>query len=97
MNDNHTPKPHPIVTVLFFAFLLTFFGGGLLLFINLFVPFLPEAAFAIVALVVGAMFLVLLIVGKCVQVITALRRATKTTAFVDAESTGTATEHPENL
>lgn len=71
-------RPHPIVKALFFLFLIVFFGGGLLLIVNLFVPFLPEAAFAIVALVIGAMLVVLAIVGKCVAAIRALRHATKT-------------------
>ena len=48
-------RPHPIVLALFVAFLVAFFGGGLLLFVNLFVRFLPEAAFAIIALIVAAL------------------------------------------
>ena len=79
-------NPHPILAFLFAVFLIAFFGGGLLLFINLLVPFLPEAAFSIIALSVGAMFVVLVVVGKCVQVITALRRAAKTSGSDDAES-----------
>jgi len=66
-------KPHPVVKSLFFVFLVTFFGGGLALVVNLFIPFLGEAAFAILALVIMAELLILLVVGKCVQVISALR------------------------
>jgi hypothetical protein len=75
-------RPHPIIAVVFVLFLTAFFGGGLLLFVNLFVPFLPEAAFAIIALSVGGMLLVLLVVGKCVQVVTALRPGTTTSLYV---------------
>ena len=85
MNMENDNKPHPIVAVLFVVFLVTFFGGGCALFINLFVPFLPEAAFAIIALIIGAMLLVLLAVGTCVQVITALRRPTKTGTLAGVE------------
>ena len=80
-------KPHPTVTFLFVMFLIAFFGGGLLLFINLFVPFLSETAFAIIALSVGAMFMVLLVVGKCVQAITALRHVTQACTSADTEFT----------
>ncbi len=75
-------RPHPIIAVGFVLFLIAFFGGGLLLFVNLFVPFLPEAAFAVIALGVGGMLLVLLVVGKCVQVVTALRPGTTTNLYV---------------
>lgn len=71
-------KPRPVATALFLLFLLTFFGGGLLLFINLFVPFLPEEAFALIALVVGSMLVVLAVVGKCIEAIKWLRVATDT-------------------
>lgn len=68
---------HPIAKALFVVFLIVFFGGGLLLFVNLLVPFLPEAAFAITALIIGAMMVVLAVVGKCVEVIRTLRRAAR--------------------
>ena len=54
-NMEEQKRPHPIVLALFVAFLVAFFGGGLLLFVNLFVRFLPEAAFAIIALIVAAL------------------------------------------
>ena len=67
-------KPHPVVAALFWVFLLTFFGGGLAVFVNLFVPFLGEAAFSIIALVLMAEFVIMLVVGKSIQVISGLRR-----------------------
>jgi hypothetical protein len=56
-----------------YAFLLTFFGSGLLVFLNLFFHFLSEAAFAKIALVLLAEFALLFVIGKCVQVISAMR------------------------
>lgn len=82
-------KPHPIITIVFMLFLMAFFGGGLLLIVNLFVPFLPEAAFAAIALIVGGMLLVLLVIGKCVQVVTALRSSATTNSSLNgAEASG---------
>ncbi len=70
-------KPHPLVRVLLAVILMTFFGGGLALFLNLFIPFLSEGAFAIIALIIMAELLALFVVGKCVQVISALRKSTR--------------------
>jgi len=71
-----TKTPHPIVKYLFIVFLIGFFGGGLLLFVNLFVPFLDEGAIAIIGLCVGSFLVVGTVVGWCIQVITGLRRLT---------------------
>lgn len=65
-------KPHPVVRAIVALVLVTFFGGGLLVFVNLFIPFLNEAAFSIIALILLAEFLVLFFVGKCMQVLSAL-------------------------
>lgn len=73
MSENKTPQTHPLVTLLLGVFLISFFGGGLALLVNLFIPFLGEAAFPIIALVVMAELLVLLVVGKCMQVVSTLR------------------------
>jgi hypothetical protein len=53
--------------------LFTFFGGGLALFVNLFIPFLHGDAYAVIALIIMAEFVVLLVVGKAMQMISALR------------------------
>lgn len=74
-------KPlHPVVGAAFLLFLLQFFGCGLAVFVNLFVPFLGEMAFPIIALVLMAELAVLFVVGKAVQIVTALR-ATKRDAI----------------
>jgi hypothetical protein len=67
-------KPPWITRLLLAVFLISFFGGGVILIVNLFFPFLGEAAFPIIALVVMAELLVLLVVGKCVQTASGLRR-----------------------
>ncbi len=72
--ESDTQKPHLAVVVVFWVFLLTFFGGGLAVFINLFVPFLTEAAYAIIAISLFAELLILLVVGKSVQIISSLRQ-----------------------
>jgi len=74
-------KPPLAVRILILIILMTFFGGGLALFVNLFVPFLNEAAFAILALIIMAEFVVGIIAAKCVQAISALRHATKTSTI----------------
>ncbi len=85
MNTNDDHKLHPILAVLFALFLMAFFGGGLLLFINLFVPFLTEGVFAMIAIGVGAVFVVGAIAGKCFEVITTLRAVTKTGSSADSD------------
>lgn len=62
------PPPPPLIKVLFWLFLLSFFGGGAILLANLFGHFLPEAAFAIVALVVMSEIALLFVVGVSVRV-----------------------------
>lgn len=66
-------KLHVLLQILLALFLITFLGGGLFLFINLFIPFLSEAAFCIIALIIMAELLPLLIVGRCLQVVSVLR------------------------
>lgn len=81
-------KPHPVVRFFLLLILATFFGGGLALFVNLFVPFLNEAAFCIIAIVVMTEVLVGLLVGKCMQIVCglrALRTAALQTAAKDAD------------
>lgn len=67
-------KPHPVVVGLFWLFLVSFFGGGLAVFVHLFIPFLSEAAFAIIALVLLAEFVVLWVAGKAIEVFSFLRQ-----------------------
>ena len=67
-------KPSLITQVLLAIFLLTFFGGGLALFVSLFIPFLDKDAYAIIALMVMAEVVVLLLVGKIMQVVSGLHR-----------------------
>jgi hypothetical protein len=69
----HQNRPHRVIRVFLAVFLITFFGAGLALFVNLFIPFLNEGAFALIALLVMAEFLVMFIVGKSIQVVSALR------------------------
>lgn len=67
-------KPHPLTRLVLAALLVTFFGGGLLLFVNLFVPFLNEGAQAIIGGVVLVELVVGAVVGKCMQAVSTLRR-----------------------
>ncbi|HVA47047.1 MAG TPA: hypothetical protein VNH11_11830 [Pirellulales bacterium] len=69
MADEKQPQPPLTLKVLFWIFLLTFFGGGVILFANPFGHFLPEAAFAIIALAIMAEFALLFVVGAFVRVI----------------------------
>lgn len=66
-------QPPLILKVLCWLFLVSLFGGGAVLFANLFGHFLPEAAFAIVALVIMAELVVLLIAGSTVRAISRVR------------------------
>ena len=68
-------KPNRVVLFLGLLLLLQVFGGGLAVFINLFFPFLSEAAFCILAIVLMAEFVILFVVGKCVQVISGNARS----------------------
>jgi hypothetical protein len=77
---------HPVVVILSWIFLITFFGGGLVMFVNLFVHFLNEGVFAIIALVIMAELVVLLVVAKTMQVISALRHAAESSS-VDRDDT----------
>jgi hypothetical protein len=83
--SGHGQRPHPVVTGLFLLFLITFFGGGLLLFVNLFVKFLPEGVFAIIGLCIGVEFVVLAIAGKCFSVVSEMRKAARLAASVPNE------------
>lgn len=84
LNMENERRPNPVLAALFFIFLIVFFGGGLLLVVHLFVPFLHEDAFALIALVIGSMFVVLAIVAKCVQMISPLRRVAERGSSGDA-------------
>jgi hypothetical protein len=70
-------KPHPVVTALLLLFLFQFFGGGIVVFLNLFLHFLEESVFAIIAVVLLSEFVVLLIVGKAGHVVMELRGVAK--------------------
>jgi hypothetical protein len=80
-------KPHPLLRILFLVFLASFFGGGLLLFLNLFFHFFNEAAFAIIALVIMAEFLLLLFVGICVRAVSALRSLRRNASDIEPTET----------
>ena len=67
-------KPHPLTRLMLATLLVTFFGGGLLVFVNLFVPCLNERAHAIISGVVLAELVVGAVAGKCMQAVSALRR-----------------------
>lgn len=79
MTDEEQPRQPPmIVKILFWSFVLSFFGGGAILFANLFWHFLPQSAFAFIALIIMAELVPLLIVGIAASVIgrmRAIRRA----------------------
>lgn len=80
MPEEKQPGPSPVLLSFIWLLLLTFFGGGAILFANAFGHFLSESAFAIVALVVMADLAVLLIAGVFVRVIgwhRAIREAAK--------------------
>ncbi len=69
---------HPVLAVFFVLFLVFFFGGGLLLLIDAFWPFLPMGVLAPLSLSLFAIVVVGMVAGKCIRVVTALRRHTKT-------------------
>lgn len=84
MSAEDQNKPHIVVAVVGWVLLITFFGGGLLLFINLFVPFLPEEVFPIIALSVLALLVVGWIAGTCVQAVSNLRCVTTDKSTIPA-------------
>jgi hypothetical protein len=57
-----------IAKILFWAFIAEFFGGMAILLANFFWRFLPQAAFAIVALIIMAQLAPLLVIATLVKV-----------------------------
>jgi uncharacterized protein YhhL (DUF1145 family) len=51
-----------------------FFGGGLLLLINLFLPFLPDGIYYVVVFSVAGAFLLLMVASKLMSVVHAAKR-----------------------
>lgn len=74
-------KPvHPVVKILLWIFLLTFFGGGLLVFVNnVIVTFLPERAAEIIGGIVLIEIIALFVISKCVSGVKMVRRISGTT------------------
>lgn len=71
-------KPvHPAVKILFWSFIVTFFGGGLLVFVNNLVvrrPFLPKEAEAVIGGVVLVEFIGMVVISKCIMGVKAVRK-----------------------
>lgn len=74
-----------LTRILILGIFLQFLVSGMAVFVNLFVPFLNEAVFAIVSLVLIGEIVIGVIVGKVMQALSSLRWLRESAAKLPAE------------
>lgn len=72
--EENQPKPRSVGNILGLAFLLLNAIGAIAVIANAFVPFLPETAFAIIAIIFFVEFFIAYIAGKIIGALYDLRK-----------------------